>query len=135
MPSSATASVSGAEKENKDKSQNLNLLENLELWFEGFAKAWNNGFGSWVKRWECTHIPEAYLSLKMTKATKLIFCLASDEGEGICPLALVQTMCEAHNGFLELIRDQEKQLVRRNYKTNRRRERGSLAVKDGEDGT
>ncbi|CAD7957434.1 unnamed protein product [Amoebophrya sp. A120] len=98
------------------------LLENLERAFQGFASAWNAGFGSWIKRWECLDVPEVYLNTKMSLDTKLIFCLASETDEGICSLALVQSMCEAHNAFLDRIREQEKDLVRQNYKINRRKE-------------
>ncbi len=45
----------------------------------------------------------------------LVFCLPSDKNEGICPLALAQSMCEVHNGFMGVIRDREKQMVESNY--------------------
>ncbi|CAD7944987.1 unnamed protein product [Amoebophrya sp. A25] len=109
--------------EEVQSAETPDVFENVSKAFDGFAAAWNEGFGSgWVERWECQDIPNEYKNLKMNEDTKLVFCLADTQNEGICPLALVQTMCEAHNGFLELVREREKHLVRQNYKTNRRRE-------------
>lgn len=46
---------------------------------------------------------------------------------GICSLALVQSLCEAHNAFLDIVRDREKEHIRNTYRENRRRERWNEA--------
>jgi hypothetical protein len=83
--------------------------------FIGFAKGWNSGFGKWVERYECLPIPEQYKNISMGYDTPLVFCLANQENEGICPLALTQSMCEMHNGFLASVRDKEKKMVHASY--------------------
>ena len=57
----------------------------------------------------------------MNHQTKLVFCLAHEKDEGICCLGMIEALCNAHNGFLDVVREREKDHIRSTYRENRRR--------------
>eukprot|EP00397_Hematodinium_sp_SG-2012_P000011 GEMP01000011.1.p1 GENE.GEMP01000011.1~~GEMP01000011.1.p1 ORF type:complete len:5020 (+),score=1237.73 GEMP01000011.1:156-15215(+) len=71
--------------------------------FEAWTRAWNSGFSTWIKNWECLELPQQYRNIRMGKNMTLAFLLPAQEDEGICPLVLMQTIVEGHNAFMGVV--------------------------------
>jgi len=98
-------------KEEGRKTTFADVLEKLDprdrpRWkrtFGSYMRAWNSGFKTWIKNWECLELPLEYRLMRMNEDVTLAFLLPSRTDEGICALVLVESITEAHNGFLEVV--------------------------------
>eukprot|EP01130_Rhizamoeba_saxonica_P005883 TRINITY_DN2328_c0_g2_i1.p1 TRINITY_DN2328_c0_g2~~TRINITY_DN2328_c0_g2_i1.p1 ORF type:complete len:3185 (-),score=755.13 TRINITY_DN2328_c0_g2_i1:18-8699(-) len=77
-----------------------------ETAYSGFEKAWNIMWPH-VKHEEvtCEEIPSDWKNQLMDKQVRLVFCLADDQDEGLCPLSLLTSMVDKHNQLFDIIKD------------------------------
>merc|ERR1719494_415620 len=71
--------------------------------FGSYKRAWNSGFRTWIKNWECLELPQAYRQMHLDEDITLAFLLPSRTDEGICALVLSESISEAHNSFMEVV--------------------------------
>ncbi|CAK0875561.1 unnamed protein product, partial [Prorocentrum cordatum] len=70
--------------------------------FRRLELAWRIAWPS-VQRHECLEIPEHLRNVKLGLHSSMVYCIADEKNEGICPLALTQWLVERHNELVQIV--------------------------------
>lgn len=87
-----------------DSIQNPAERETWQRAYAQFEKAWHIAWPH-IERHECLEIPQHFRRVRIDRESPLLFFIADQQDEGICPLALTQWLTERHN---ELVTSEER---------------------------
>lgn len=70
--------------------------------YRHFESAWHIAW-PYVERFECTELTDNLKQVRVSRDSEMVWCIADQQGEGICPLALTQWLVERHNELVQVV--------------------------------
>jgi hypothetical protein len=70
--------------------------------FQRFETAWCIAY-PFVERHECTQLPDNLRKVRVSQDSSLLYCIADEKDEGICPLALTRWLVERNNELVQVV--------------------------------
>jgi hypothetical protein len=70
--------------------------------YEQLEEAWRIAW-PYVERFECQELTDNLKQVRLNRDSALVWCIADQANEGICPLALTQWLVERHNELVQVV--------------------------------